>query len=229
MISPTERISFGDPRVDRHHLIICNAHSIFPSTWSYALLLSFHWSVQFVWFLTQVCQAFIDRCNLCSSSCLGISSYRLTLFLYSSSQNLSFSQVTFKCQARCCWVLMLSNLPTGTCSSLPWDWVNIEMHSERRIDGVWKHTWQPWLSDISDALGGRHCANFEIHSEAVIEDVCRIIWNPMIVQTSRPSSSKYGDTLSGCNWARLKMQSETIIERAWRYTWKAMIVQAWRP
>jgi hypothetical protein len=40
-----------DPRVDRHNLNIQNTHSIFPSSWSHALLPSFCRSTQFVWFM----------------------------------------------------------------------------------------------------------------------------------------------------------------------------------
>jgi hypothetical protein len=51
MDSATGSIYLGDPRVDRHHLIIRNTHSIFLSSWSHALLRSIHRSTQFVWFI----------------------------------------------------------------------------------------------------------------------------------------------------------------------------------
>jgi len=47
----TGSIYLADPGVDRHHLIIRNRHSIFPSSWSHALLPSFDRSTQFVWFI----------------------------------------------------------------------------------------------------------------------------------------------------------------------------------
>ena len=77
----TGSIYWGDPGVDRHHLIIRSTHSIFPSYWSHALLPSICRSMQFVWIVTHSSQAFIDPRNLCGSSCLGIPSYPLTLFL----------------------------------------------------------------------------------------------------------------------------------------------------
>ena len=71
----------GDPRVDQHHLIIRNTHSIIPSSWSQALLLCFQRSMKFVWNLTHYCQAIIDAPNSCGSSWLGIPPCHLTLIL----------------------------------------------------------------------------------------------------------------------------------------------------
>ena len=51
MDSATWSIYLEVPGVDRHHLIIQNTHSIFPSSWSHALLPSIHRSTQFVWFI----------------------------------------------------------------------------------------------------------------------------------------------------------------------------------
>jgi hypothetical protein len=50
MDSATGSIYLEDPGVDRHHLIIRITRSIFPSSWSHAILPSFHRSKQFVWF-----------------------------------------------------------------------------------------------------------------------------------------------------------------------------------
>jgi len=89
----TGSIYLGDPRVDRHHLIKQRTtHCIFLSSWSHALLPSFHRSTQFVWFLKHSCRAFIDPRNLCGSSPPGSLSHPLNLFLCSSSQNRSFSR-----------------------------------------------------------------------------------------------------------------------------------------
>jgi len=44
-------ICYGDPGDNRHHLIVRNIHSIFPSCWSHSLLPSFYRSTQFVWSL----------------------------------------------------------------------------------------------------------------------------------------------------------------------------------
>jgi len=51
MDSATGSIDLEDPEVDRPHRIIRNTHSMFPSSCSYALLLSFHRSAQFVLFI----------------------------------------------------------------------------------------------------------------------------------------------------------------------------------
>ena len=77
------------------YLIIQNAQSIFPSSWSHAHLLSFYKSTPIVWFVTHSCQAFIDPCNLCGSSLPRTPSYALTLFLHWVSQNCSVSWSPF--------------------------------------------------------------------------------------------------------------------------------------
>ena len=48
----TESIFLGDSGVVRHHLMIQNTHSIFPSSWSHAMMWSVHCSTQFVWLFT---------------------------------------------------------------------------------------------------------------------------------------------------------------------------------
>ena len=47
----TGSIYLEDPGVDRHHLNIGNTDSMFPSSWSHALMLSFRGSKQFVRFI----------------------------------------------------------------------------------------------------------------------------------------------------------------------------------
>jgi hypothetical protein len=49
--SATVSIYLGYPGVDGHHLVIRNTPSMFPSSWLYAMLPSFHRSTQFVWFI----------------------------------------------------------------------------------------------------------------------------------------------------------------------------------
>jgi len=51
MDTVTGSIYLAGPGVDRHHLIIQNTHSIFPSSWSHAFLQSIYRSTQFVWFI----------------------------------------------------------------------------------------------------------------------------------------------------------------------------------
>jgi len=52
MDSARGSIYLDDPGVDRHHLSIPNAHSIYASSGSHALLPSIRRSAQFVWFIT---------------------------------------------------------------------------------------------------------------------------------------------------------------------------------
>ena len=140
MDSVTGSIYLADPGVDRHHLIIRNTHSIFPSSWSHA---SFDRPTQFVWFLMHSFQAFIDPRNLCGSSWPGIPAYPLTLFLRSSSKNRSFSRIPFGCHVRCGGVLMMGCLPSSATISPHRDRVNSEIHSEAMIEQVCRCTWRP--------------------------------------------------------------------------------------
>ena len=120
--SATGSIYLDDPGVDRHHLIPKNTHSIFFNTRSHALLPSFHRLKQFVRFIM-----------------VGISSYPLTLFVRSSSQNCSFSQIPFGCHAKCARVLMRGFLRSSS-SDLQLHAVSLEMHSEAVIEQVWRYT-----------------------------------------------------------------------------------------
>jgi len=91
----------GDPGVDRHHLIIPEARSIFRSFGPQALLQTIYRSTQFVWFLMHSCLAFIDAHSLGGSSKLCRHSYPVTHFICSSSQNYIFSRIPFQCLERC--------------------------------------------------------------------------------------------------------------------------------
>ena len=162
MHSATGNISFGDPGVDRHHLIIRNTQSIFPSSWSHALLPSF-----------------VDPRNLCGSSWPRIPSYSFTSFLPSPSQNRSFSWIPCGYHARCGGVLLMGCLPSSSTVAPHHDRVNLEMHSEAVIERVWRYTWRPSSSEFGDSfwwpwwceLGSRNRASLEIHLEAVIQRV----------------------------------------------------------
>jgi len=146
-------IYLEDLGVDRHHLIVRNTHSILPSPWSHTVLLSFHRSMQFVWFLTHSCQVCIDPCNLCGSSWPGSPSDLLTIFLRSSSQNHSVSRIPFGWHARCGGVLMMSCLLSISTVSPHLDRMNTDIHSEAVIEQVWT-----------------------FHSDAIIEGVWRFTW-----------------------------------------------------
>jgi len=99
MDSETGSTYLGVPGVDRHHHIIWNTHSIFPSSWFHSLLRNFHGSPQIVWFLTHSCQAFIDPHYLCGSW-PGITSHSLTLFVSSLSE-IRFSSGGNSLRMRC--------------------------------------------------------------------------------------------------------------------------------
>jgi len=153
MDSVTGSIYLEDPGVDRH-LIIRNTHSIFPSSWSHALLPSLHRSTQFVWFI------------------MGIPSHALTLFQCSSSENHSFSQIPFGCRVRCGTVMIMSSLPSSSSVWPRCDRLNLGMHSGLLV------------SEFRNTLVGRDCSNLEavtnrrleLHLEAVIELIWRWTW-----------------------------------------------------
>jgi hypothetical protein len=88
MDSVAGSIYFGDPGVDRHHLIKCNTHTILPNSCSPAFWPSFV-DPRNLCRSSRSCQPFIDPRNIYGSSCPGINLYPLTHFLYSSSMNCS--------------------------------------------------------------------------------------------------------------------------------------------
>jgi len=61
------------------------------------------------------------------------------------------------------------------------------MHFEAMIELVWRCTWRPGSSELTDALGGRDRSSLETHWEAVIDRVWRYTW--------RPGSSELRDEL----------------------------------
>jgi len=220
MDSATGSTYLWDSGVHRHHCIIQNTHSIFPSPCSHAPLPSFHRSTQFVWLLMHSCQAFTDRSNLCGWSWRGIPSYPLTLVLCLCSLNRSWSRIPFGWHVRCGRMLkmgclaLLFNRFTALWSSEFGDslggrhQVSLEKHLEVVIEWVWRYTWKLWSSDYGYALRGCHRASLEMHLEAVI------------VQTWRPQLGEFGDTLGGCERASLEMHLEALIERVSRCTWR---------
>jgi len=166
--SATGSIYLGDPEVDGHHRNIQNTHSIVHSSWTHALLPSFHWSTHFVWFFTHCCPVFIDPHNICRSSRPGIPSYPLTHFLHSSNKKSSFARIPFRCHAGCGGVLIKGWLPSSSTISPYCDRVNLGIHSQAVIVQVWR----PWSCEL-----GRHNHQcWQIHSEAAIERVWRCTW-----------------------------------------------------
>jgi len=47
--------------------------------------------------------------------------------------------------------------------------VNSEMHWEAAIERVWRCTWRPRLSELTDALGGHDHASLDMHLEDKME------------------------------------------------------------
>ena len=155
----TGSIDLGDPGVDRHHFLIRNTHSIFPSCWSHALLLSFDWSTQFVWFLTHSFRAFIDPHNLCGSSWPGSLSHLWARTAQSHKFPLDVARGAGECWwSALCFLALL--------------------YHHTVIEPVSRCTLTPWLSEFGDALGGHDRANFEV----VAERVWRCTWSPWSIE-----------------------------------------------
>jgi len=78
-----------------------------PALGPHALLLSFHCSTQFVWFLMHSCQAFIDSCNVCVvyHSCIFLHSLSPTSYTLRAKTALSlhFPLDALRGAAECWW------------------------------------------------------------------------------------------------------------------------------
>jgi len=135
--------SWETPGVDRHHRIIRNTHSFFPSSWSDAPLPSFDRSMQCVRFLTHCCQVFIDRTHYAWFIMAGYP------FICSHPSPILLERVW-----RCTW--------------RPWYWelgghnrADLEIHLEAKLERVWRCAWTQSLSEFGDmhfeAMRGRTC------------------------------------------------------------------------
>jgi len=154
-----------DPGVDRHHLIIQNTHSIFPSSSSHALMPSF-----------------VDLCNLCGSSrtvvkhsyihaiCVVQHGRGSLHILWPSSKlrdalggrNRASLEIHLEAVTERGW----------RCIWMPWrsefrdthegcDWASSEMHWDAVIERGWRCTWRTWSCEFGDALGGHDRANLD--------------------------------------------------------------------
>jgi len=121
--SATGSIYLGDPGGDRH-LIIRNTGSIFPSSWSHALLPSFRRSTQFVWFIM--------------AGYPFVSSHPLSTLLLEPL----FLTNSLRIPCDIGGVLMMGCLPSSSTVSPHRDRVNLEMHSEAVIERIWRYTWR---------------------------------------------------------------------------------------
>jgi len=204
--SATGSIYLGDTWVDRHHCIIGNTHSIFPSSWSHALWPRVHTSTQFVLFIL--------------AGYPFISSHPLSTLLEPEPLYLKHS-LWMPCEV---WRSVDDGcVPSSSTGSPHSDRVNVDMHFMAVIKWVWRctwrqswseiedmhleamitWTWRSWSSEFGDALVG--CDRGTL--EAVIERVWRCTW--------RPWSCKPG----GCNQRSLEISLEAVIDKVWRCTW----------
>jgi len=163
-------------------------HYISPSSWSYALLQSFHGSMQFVSFLKHSCQAFINQCNLSSLSWPGNKLYPFTLILHILSNNDFFSGMHFGCHVECGGLLIIGCPTSSWANCLYQDWMNFEIHSKAISDHIWRcelgghvranmepkkieawtNTWRFWSSEFADML--------ECHCHAKLEAINMWVW-----------------------------------------------------
>jgi len=60
------------------------------------------------------------------------------------------------------WLSKIRDALVAPCS------VNLVMHLEDVIEGVWWYTWRQRLSNFRNALGGHHRASLEINREDII-------------------------------------------------------------
>jgi len=192
MLSVTASISLEDPRVCRHHCIIWNTHSMFPSSLSHTLLPNIQRSMQFVWFLTYSWEAFIYRHNFCGSSWRGIPSDPLTLILPYSNQNPTYSWISLNAM-QCagdflrCDLCLLATLFRHIVT----EW---NLRCTRRA--LW--------SKVGDIHGRRIHGNLYV----VIVRVCRYPW--------RQCWSEFGDALGGHDWANVERHLENVIVQTWK-------------
>jgi len=172
MDSATGSIYLGDSGVDTHHLIIWNTPSIFPRSWSHALLPSIKRSKQFVWFMMAGYTFTI------SSNPLLMLEPEL-LFLTNSLHmpclvRRSVDAGLSSCQLHCCTTPWSTELR----ESLQWhNNASWEIHLKALIVRFWKRTPRQWVGEFVDAigrprsckLGGSTQARVERHLEEVIE------------------------------------------------------------
>jgi len=185
MDSATGTICLGDPRVDRHHHIIRNTHSIFPSSWSHALLPSFHRSTQFVWFIM--------------AGFPFISSHPLPTLLKPEPLFLKNS-LRMPCEVRRSVDDGLSAFDLHCCTTLWSSELSDSLRCRGRVsvEAVIMRSWRPYMSEFRDWLGGGNPA----HLKPVIERVWRYTW--------RLWSSEFGDAFGGHDRARLDEYFEAV-------------------
>jgi len=212
MDSVTGIIYFRHLGVDRHHLILHNTHSIFPSSWSHALWMTFHWSKQFGWFLTllQSVHQFTQCVWFSMAGYSYVASHPSPLFgkpVLLSPKN--YNAMPRKVQWSIDDLLSAFNLYRvitewliGLRDTL-WghDEVGMQIHLEVVIECVGRYTWRQWWTEDGDALEGRIWASLEVHLEAVI------MW------TCSPWTCTGGDTHRGHDWVNRVIHSEGMIKQ----------------
>jgi hypothetical protein len=143
-----ESIHFGGHRVDRHHPVVWNTHSIFPNSYSYTFLWRFHWCAQCVWFLMHSCWAIIDAYTVCSSTQPDSVSHHQVETTLSHRFSLDDMWGAAEVQWWTVWLVALlfdhiMNKRVLSCTSI-----------QR-------------LSELNNTHGGHYCANIMMHLEAM--------------------------------------------------------------
>jgi len=138
MDSATGSIYFGDPVVDRHHLIIRNTHYFLPS-FEVHLKITMWWT-----------QGYTP--SLWSSE---FGNARQGRDRASLDMHLEAAIERFR---KCTWRPWLSEFGNAIGSH---DRASSEMQLEAAIEQRWWCTWRPWSSKFGDALGGHDRARLE--------------------------------------------------------------------
>jgi len=87
---------------------------------------------------------------------------------------------------------------------------SLRIYLEAVIDRIWRCTWRPRWSGLTDTLGGRDRARLEMHLETEIEWTHRCTW--------RPWSSVFGHALGGRDRVNSVMHSEAVTKWVWGCT-----------
>jgi len=162
MDSATGSIYLEYPSLDRHHRNIRNTKSIFPCSWSHALLPRFGRSTQSVWFIM--------------AGYPFISSHPLPTLL---ELELLFLRNSFRipCEVRQSVYDGLSAFSRHRITT-PWsselrdalrgcNRVTVEIHLRAVIEWTWRCTPKSWSTEWVDALGGHDHANLDVVIERV--------------------------------------------------------------
>jgi len=157
MDSATGSIYFGDPGVDRHHLVIQNTHSILPS-FEVRLKMTIEWTQGYT--LTPWSSKYGDALGGRDQATLEMQ------FKHVIERRWMHLGAAIERVWRCTWRPRLSKFGDAIGSR---DQAILEMHLEAAIEWLRRCIWKPRSSEFGDTLGGRDQASLEMHLEAIIE------------------------------------------------------------